>query len=144
AGSLLDLGCGYGPIGLFAAKFNPSLQVTMVDVNERAVALARENAILNELSHVDALVSDGFQRLGEQKYDCILTNPPIRAGKEVIYALFEQSAAKLNDEGALWIVIRKQQGAESAKKKLDDLFAQVEVKQKKKGYYVIRCIKTGM
>src|SRR5690625_2535569 len=72
AGSLLDLGCGYGPIGLFAAKFNPSLQVTMVDVNERAVALARENAILNELSHVDVLVSDGFQRLGEQKYDCIL------------------------------------------------------------------------
>ncbi|WP_028595118.1 class I SAM-dependent methyltransferase [Paenibacillus assamensis] len=141
---VLDVGCGYGPIGLIAAKLNPSGHVTMVDVNDRALALAQENAGLNGVSNVTIHESDGLNALVGKKYDVILTNPPIRAGKEVVHRIFEQSYHQLNGSGSLWIVIQKKQGAPSAVEKLQDLFGKDSVEEvaKDKGYRIYRALKS--
>ena len=138
SGSLLDLGCGYGVIGVTLGRRYPGLSVTMSDVNERAVELSRRNA---QRSGVQAQVmqSDGYASIPFRRYDWILQNPPIRAGKSVIYAMFAEGARRLEPNGALWLVIRRQQGAESAAAYLKTLFGQVEAVTKKGGYWVLRC-----
>lgn len=137
--AVLDLGCGYGAVGIAVCKTVPDVKVTMADVNERAVQLAKENAAMNQVDdHVEILVSDGFSQLQAKKFDHILLNPPIRAGKSTVYRLFKEASFALYPGGSLWIVIRKQQGAESAKKELEQLYPDVEVVHKKKGYVIIR------
>nr|MDA8353468.1 methyltransferase [Bacillota bacterium] len=90
-GTILDLGCGYGPVGIACAQAAPGCQVTMVDPNRRALELARQNAKENGVDQrVEVLESDGFQELQERRFDCVLTNPPIRAGKETVYRLFRE------------------------------------------------------
>ena len=138
---VLDVGCGYGPIGLAAAKLAGRGHVTMIDVNARAVDLARENAELNQVSNVTILESDLFAVLKDQKFDVVLTNPPIRAGKSIVHAIFEGAYERLESGGALWIVIQKKQGAPSAKAKLESLFAQVEEVTKDKGYRIYKAVK---
>lgn len=138
---VLDIGCGYGPIGLTAAKLVVHGHVTMIDVNSRAVELARENATLNKLDNVTVLESDLFAALGEQEFDVALTNPPIRAGKETVHAIFEGAFERLKQGGALWIVIQKKQGAPSALRKLESLFTQVEEVTKDKGYRIYKATK---
>ncbi|WP_289356539.1 class I SAM-dependent methyltransferase [Paenibacillus sp. S-12] len=142
--AVLDVGCGYGPIGLTAAKLAKRGQVTMVDVNERALDLARENALLNGIHNVTIQESDGLNALGNEQYSVILTNPPIRAGKEVVHRIFEQSYQHLVDGGALWIVIQKKQGAPSAEAKLQQLFGEenVELVVKDKGYRIYQAKKS--
>lgn len=137
-GSVLDVGCGYGPLGLALAKESDRRQVTMVDINERAVELARQNAQINGLMNVRILVSDLLTELEGETFDAIVSNPPIRAGKEVVYRLFEASAQALKPGGSLWVVIQKKQGAPSAQKKLESLFNSVTVAVRKKGYYVFQ------
>jgi 16S rRNA (guanine1207-N2)-methyltransferase len=135
--SLLDLGCGYGPVGVSLAKASPSLRVTMVDINERATQLAQENARRNRVeSQIEIKVSDGFQQLEGQKFDAILCNPPIRVGKAFVFELFAASKDYLTASGCLWIVIRKQQGAATAKAELARLFSSVEQVTQKKGYCI--------
>lgn len=138
SGSLLDMGCGYGAIGVTLGKRYPGLSVTMSDVNDRAVELSRRNA---QRSGVQARVmqSNGYGAIPFQRYDWILQNPPIRAGKSVIYAMFAEGGRRLEPRGELWLVIRKQQGAESAVRYLKTLFGQVEAVTKKGGYWVLRC-----
>lgn len=138
---VLDVGCGYGPIGLSAARLASRGHVTMIDVNLRAVELAQENASNNKVANVTILESDLFSALGDQQFDVVLTNPPIRAGKETVHAIFEGAYDRLRDGGALWIVIQKKQGAPSAKQKLESLFQEVEEITKDKGYRVYRAIK---
>lgn len=136
---VLDLGCGYGAIGITIGKTVPHVMVTMVDINERAVLLAKENALLNQVvDQVEIMVSDRFSALGGRKFDHILLNPPIRTGKRMVYSLFKEASDALAAGGSLWIVIRKQQGAVSAKKELESLFSIVDVVEKEKGYWVIR------
>ena len=137
AGRVLDLGCGWGAVGVSVGKKYPACSVTMSDVNERALNLARKNGAANGV-RAEAVRSDGLEKV-DGPFDYILTNPPIRAGKQVIYRLFAQSAEKLNENGALYIVIRKQQGAESAVKYLKTVFEQVETVEKSGGFWVIRC-----
>jgi 16S rRNA (guanine1207-N2)-methyltransferase len=140
---VLDVGCGYGPIGLTAAKLAVQGHVTMIDVNGRAVELARENARNNQINNVTIMESDLFAALEEgQQYDVVLTNPPIRAGKDVVHAIFTGAYERLCPGGSLWIVIQKKQGAPSAKQKLDSLFAQVEEVTKDKGYRIYRAVKS--
>lgn len=139
-GDLADIGCGYGPIGISLAK-ETKRQVYLVDVNERAVELAKENAKLNEVENVSVLQSDLFSELRGFEFAAIVTNPPIRAGKQVVFSLYEQSFAHLKRKGELWVVIQKKQGAPSTKEKLKQWFAEVEVVHKKKGYYIIRARK---
>ncbi|OMF23757.1 16S rRNA methyltransferase [Paenibacillus sp. FSL H8-0548] len=138
---VLDVGCGYGPIGLTAAKLAENGQVTMIDINERAVELSRENAKLNQLSNVTVLQSDLFQAVKHLKYDAIVTNPPIRAGKAVVHQIFEEGYELLEDGGSMWVVIQKKQGAPSAKVKLESLFDEVEEVTKDKGYRIFRAVK---
>ena len=136
---ILDMGSGYGPIGIIYKKFNPSSQVTMVDVNDRALALAKRNAKLNN-QEVEVKYSDVFSDVND-KYDLIITNPPIRAGKDIVYSIFEGAFEHLNDSGVLIFVINKKHGAPSAIKKCEEIFDKVSVITKKSGYYVIKCNK---
>lgn len=139
---VLDVGCGYYSIGFAAAKLAASGHVTMLDVNSRAVALAKENAKLNGIQNVTILESDLFAAVQGKTFDVVLTNPPIRAGKETVHAIFEQAYAHLKNGGSLWIVIQKKQGAPSAKAKLESLFGQVEEVTKDKGYRIFKATKT--
>ncbi|RCX14005.1 16S rRNA (guanine1207-N2)-methyltransferase [Fontibacillus phaseoli] len=138
---VLDVGCGYGPIGLSAALLASRGHVTMIDVNGRAVELAKENATANRITNVTVLQSDLFAELGEEKFDIVLTNPPIRAGKEIVHTIFEGAFERLRDGGSLWIVIQKKQGAPSAKQKLESLFDSVEEVTKDKGYRIYKATK---
>lgn len=136
---VLDVGCGYGPIGITAAKLAPAGQVTMVDVNERAVQLANRNIKLNRVENAEAVVSYLYEQLEGRKFDCILTNPPIRAGKQVVHAVFEGAVHHLTERGELWVVIQKKQGAPSAKKRLEELFDSVEDVARDAGFRIFRC-----
>lgn len=140
-GDILDLGCGYGVIGISLAKRNPASHVTMVDINQRAVDLASKNIRDNHLTNATAFQSDGFQRVSGS-YDAIVSNPPVRTGKKVIYALFEQSISFLKPGGALFIVIQKKQGAKSALEKLKAVYGNCSVLNKKGGYWVLSSVRT--
>lgn len=138
---VLDVGCGYGAIGLFAAKQVGEGVVTMIDVNERAVALAQENADKNNISNVRILQSDLFDRLGNDTFDVVVSNPPIRAGKSVVHSIYEGAAERLKVGGTLWVVIQKKQGAPSTLKKLKELFVEVVEVDKSKGYRIFKAMK---
>jgi len=141
-GSLLDVGCGYGPIGLSLAKYYQDRMIHMVDVNGRAIELAKENAELNRIQNVKVYESDCLLNVKEKTFAAILTNPPIRAGKKTVHDIFEQSFEHLTSQGELWVVIQKKQGAPSAIEKLNNLFNHVETIDKSKGYFVIRAQKS--
>jgi 16S rRNA (guanine1207-N2)-methyltransferase len=141
SGDILDVGCGYGPIGLTIAKNWKDRKLYMVDVNTRALQLAKENADLNSLRNVSIKESDCLSSVREQRFAAIVTNPPIRAGKKVINTIYEQSHECLLPNGELWIVIQKKQGAPSTIDKLSSLFEKVEVVAKKKGYFIIKATK---
>ncbi|MCL2528548.1 MAG: methyltransferase [Defluviitaleaceae bacterium] len=138
SGTLLDLGCGYGPIGIVLGKTYP-LEVTMSDVNRIALDYARKNARRNGVT-AQVIHSDGFESL-PYKYDNIVLNPPIHTGKEVVNNLYAGAAKHLTPEGALYIVIHKKHGAESTIKTLREIFKKCHILYKKKGLYVLRsCI----
>lgn len=139
-GELIDVGCGYGPIGLSLAK-DTGRNVHMVDVNERALSLAKENAELNGIANVDIYESDALANVSHKKFAAVLTNPPIRAGKKTVHQIFEQSYSVLKNDGELWVVIQKKQGAPSAMEKIEEVFGNVETIEKKKGYFILRAKK---
>ncbi|KGR86721.1 class I SAM-dependent methyltransferase [Lysinibacillus odysseyi] len=141
AGDVLDVGCGYGPIGLSIAKANPERLIHMMDINTRAILLAEKNAKLNGVQNVRIFESDGLAAAGEIQAAAILTNPPIRAGKETIFRFYDESYEKLVERGELWVVIQKKQGAPSTVSHLEGMFSEVEVVEKKKGYWIIRAKK---
>jgi 16S rRNA (guanine1207-N2)-methyltransferase len=132
----LDLGCGYGVIGIYLNKAF-DITVDMVDINKRAVDLTKSNVELNDVS-ATVFSSDGFENI-KSKYDLIITNPPIRAGKEIIYRFFEDAAKHLNEDGEFYLVINKKHGAQSALLKLKTIYSDVEIVNKKKGFHVIKC-----
>lgn len=132
---LLDVGCGYGPLGLALAKAQ-GVVPTMVDVNSRAIELARKNAEKNGVA-ATILQSDIYEQV-EGQFDYIISNPPIRAGKQVVHAIIEESLQYLVAGGNLTIVIQKKQGAPSAKAKMLEVFGNCEVLKKDKGYYILR------
>lgn len=140
-GPLLDVGCGYGPIGLALAKQAPDRNVLMVDVNERAVELAEKNRQANGVHNAIVIKSNLFENVPRESYAVILSNPPIRAGKKVVYELFRKAYEYLQPEGEFWIVIQKKQGAPSAKNELLSLFGNVDVVNKQKGYFIFRATK---
>src|SRR5699024_1662678 len=138
---ILDLGCGYGPIGLSLARKYPKDCVQMLDINERAVKMAKLNAEKNQIKNVAIKQSDGFQAINEdERFSLIVTNPPIRVGKKVMYALLEKSKKFLVQNGELWLVIQKKQGSPSAIKFLEEHFTLVNVEARKKGYFIIRAV----
>lgn len=136
-GRLLDLGCGYGPVGIIMKRLYPPLDVVLCDVNLRALELARGNAKLNQVKFLEIVRSDGLQSV-KGDFDLILTNPPIRAGKAVVHRFFAEAAGRLSANGRLYVVIQKKQGAPSALKRLQELYHQAEVIEHKAGYWIIR------
>jgi len=140
AGDILDLGCGWGVIGICVARRWPETRVTMADVNLRALELARGNAERNR-AEVHCLESDGMEALKGSRFDAVITNPPIRAGKQVIYRMFADAEECLRPGGSLILVIRKQQGAESCLRYLQTLFPKVEKTAKSGGFWVLTATK---
>lgn len=138
---ILDVGCGYGPIGLMCAKVLPHSELTLVDVNERALVLAKDNRNANDIDNADIRLSNCLDAILDLDLDFVLTNPPIRAGKEIVHRIIEQSGQVLSENGELWVVIQKKQGMPSAKKKMESVFGNAETIEKSKGYYILRSIK---
>ncbi len=136
--SLLDVGCGYGTFGVSLKSVYPFLQVEMVDVNERAINLAKKNLQKNNLDAKVYMSSVYDNVFG--KYDLIVTNPPIRAGKEIVTKILVEAKEHLNYKGEIWVVIQKKQGAPSAKKNLEAVFGNVTIEKKDKGYYVLKAV----
>ena len=132
-GDVLDLGCGYGPIGIVLKKIF-DINVTMVDVNKRGIHLTKMNAKKNGVL-VDAMVSDGFNNI-DNFFDFIISNPPIRIGKNNLYGLIDDGLKHLKKDGLMLIVIRKEQGALSL---IKDMSVHYDVKciDKDKGFLII-------
>lgn len=131
--NFLDVGCGYGFISIVLAKIL-NIDGDGVDVNRRALKLAQENAQKNQVS-VSFKESNIYENV-KGKYDLIVTNPPIRAGKKIVLAILDGASEHLSDNGELWFVIRKDQGAKSIIKELKN-FKNMEIKAKNKGFLVI-------
>lgn len=134
-GSILDVGCGYGPIGIIASKITNS-SVTMCDVNRRALHLAKMNAKENNVDLV-ILESNCYQNI-DGKFNTIITNPPIRAGKKIVYEILFGAKEHLDNNGTLYLVIHKDQGAKSLIKDLGEMY-NVQILEKNKGFFVIKC-----
>ncbi|MGY0402389.1 class I SAM-dependent methyltransferase [Carnobacterium jeotgali] len=140
-GDLLDVGCGYGPMGLALAKEDPKRKVEMVDVNERALGLAKQNASNNRLPNVLIHTSDIYESVVGKDFAAIVSNPPIRAGKEVVHGILTGAFELLKKGGTLTIVIQKKQGAPSAKAKMEETFGNAQVMVKDKGYWIVQSVK---
>jgi 16S rRNA (guanine1207-N2)-methyltransferase len=141
SGTILDMGCGYGPIGIMIARLIENSFVTMTDINERALELAAMNSRENKVEdRIKIISSSAFENIKE-KYDMIVTNPPIRAGKDVVFSFYEGAQEHLKNGGKLYVVIQKKQGAPSTKEKLESLFGNCEVADKKSGYFIFRAEK---
>ena len=139
---VLDVGCGYGVIGITLKAFFKDIKVTMLDINERALNLAKKGVKLNKLDDINIIESDGFSAIKENEmFDVVVTNPPIRAGKQVIYKMYEDSFKHLKRGGVFYLVINKKHGAPSTKEFLINLFGNCEVLDKKTGFNVMKCIR---
>ena len=136
-GEVLDFGCGYGPIGIYI-KDNCGCNVDMIDINDRALNLTRKNARLNNVS-VNLFESDIYSNV-TKKYDNIITNPPIRVGKKILYEILFKATEYLKDQGCLYLVINKDQGAKSLGKDLEEVY-DVTILKKNKGFYIFKCQK---
>jgi 16S rRNA (guanine1207-N2)-methyltransferase len=133
-GSVLDMGCGYGPIGIYLAKLGAN--VDMCDINKRALKLAKDNLKLNNVV-ANVFESDLYANVSS-KYDYIISNPPIRVGNEILFKLLFEAKEYLNNLGHLIIVVNKDQGAKTIAKKLESVY-KVEIINKNKGFFVIDC-----
>lgn len=135
---IVDLGCGYGVIAIIIQKIT-NVEVLALDINQRAVTLTTENNILNK-TNVEVKQNDGLEGI-KGPFTAIITNPPIRAGKDTVYRFFDQAYDCLAQEGQLWVVIRKQQGAQSAINKVNSLFGNCKIVAKDKGYWILLAIR---
>ncbi len=139
-GSFLDMGCGYGPIGISAAHFFPDANVMLADINQRAVSLAQRNIVENGIKNAKTVQSDGFEKI-KSLYEVVALNPPIRAGKKIVYPMFEKAKEHLEDNGSFYCVIQKKQGSESAVKKLLEIFGNCTTINRKSGYRIHKAVK---
>ncbi len=133
SGQVLDFGCGYGPIGIYVKKAFET-EVDAIDINVRAMNLAKKNAELNN-TKINIFESNMYENITKQ-YDYIITNPPIRVGKKILYQILFDAKKYLKKEGQLWLVIHKDQGAKTLAKDLEKEY-KIEIKNKNKGFYII-------
>lgn len=130
----LDVGCGYGFLGIVLSKIL-NIEVDMIDINKRAIHLAQRN-IKEQKVNCQAFESNGYENVVE-KYDLIITNPPIRAGKKVVLDILINAKEYLNSNGSLWFVMRKDHGVKSTIKALEESYYP-EIMAKSKGFYVVK------
>lgn len=141
---ILDIGTGLGVIGIYIALNNLSSNILMIDINQRAIDLANENIILNNIKNAHAINSNLFENIKDKNFDLIISNPPIRVGKTFCFSLYEQSYQHLNQNGVLYLVVGKKQGASSHFKYLDQIFEKVEIIIKKSGFWILKCQKISL
>ena len=135
---VLDVGCGYGALGIVAATLAPNGRVVMTDVNERAVDLAARNVRDNAVPHADVRLGAYYDPVAGQTFDAVVSNPPIRAGKAVVFRIIDGAHAHLRPGGALWIVARTKQGAKSFEARMIAAFGGCETVARGSGYRVLR------
>jgi 16S rRNA (guanine1207-N2)-methyltransferase len=140
-GKILDVGCGYGTLGLTIAKLFPLVEVTMFDINERAVDLTKQNISTNNINNAQVFVASTYQALTKDDYTTIVINPPIRAGKQVYYPLLSEAFDYLTDGGTLYFVIRRSHGALSAQRFVKEKFTNCELVKKHHGFYIYKAVK---
>ena len=140
-GTVLDVGCGYGVIGIILKKYFPSINVVMLDINKTAVQLTKENCILN---NVDAAVleSNLYDKI-DTKVSHIVTNPPIKAGKENLFNVVSGAFNILENNGTITLVIKKKHGMESLKNFMNQTFGNVQILKRDSGYYILHSVKTN-
>ena len=132
--NVLDIGCGCGPIGIYLSKLG--FLVDMCDINERAISLSRKSLDEQKLN-ANTFISDAYSTVNK-KYDYILSNPPIRVGKQKLYEIVMNAKDYLNENGEVWLVVRKDKGADSLVRDMKKVYNEVEVVEKKKGFYIIK------
>jgi 16S rRNA (guanine1207-N2)-methyltransferase len=133
---VLDLGCGYGAIGIVIAKLYPNSSITMVEINKRAFNLAKKNVKLNKVKNVNVMYGNLYEPIQNKKFDLIVSNPPISAGLSVCYKIIEKAKEHLNERGRLQIVARKKKGGNRLMEKMIHTFGNCKIIGKEKGYYV--------
>ena len=136
-GQILDLGCGYGPVGIVAATLNPKLKVIMVDINERAVMLAKENAKRNFVTNIEVRRGHLYEPVKNLKFGAILCNPPISAGKRTIKEIIAKAPTHLTKNGLLEIVVRSKVGGKMVKEMMMETFKNVQIHARQSGYRVL-------
>ena len=134
---VLDVGCGYGAIGLPIAKSNKTLLVEMIDVNLRAVELVKENIRINKTFNATVYESNLYENV-KGEFDYIISNPPIRAGKKIVFGVVDEGFNHLVDGGEIYVVIQKKQGAPSLKKEMELVYGNAEIIAKESGYFIIK------
>lgn len=138
--TLLDVGCGIGVIGIAIAKKYPLINVQMIDVNQRAISLAKENIKNNRINNCICYESNVYENVNDF-FDVIVSNPPIRAGKEIVHKIASEAKNHLNKNGVFYAVVQKKQGANSFEKKLEEVFENVDIVNKDCGYVIFKSIK---
>ena len=133
-GDILDFGCGYGPIGIYISKIK-NIKVDMIDINLRSIELVKKNALLNNTA-INVFESNLYENI-KGKYDFIISNPPIRVGKKILYEILFDASKHLKENGELWIVVNKNQGAKTILKDLEKKY-KVTLINKNKGFYIIK------
>jgi len=141
--SILDLGCGYGPIGIVAARLSGGGHVILTDVNERAVALARANIAANGLRNAEVRIGDIYAPVEDMVFDHILCNPPIRAGRGIVDRIIAEAPSHLLDGGNFWLVARTRQGADTIRLRMRNAFDNADVVKRGSGFKVLRSVKSG-
>jgi 16S rRNA (guanine1207-N2)-methyltransferase len=136
-GCLLDIGCGYGAVGISAAIFNPNLHVVMVDVNHRAVWLARQNIVKNYAANVEARRGNLYEPVEEMVFDCVLSNPPVSAGMETVKAIICGAPEFMARKGVFQMVVRSKVGGKRLRAFFEQAFGTVEVLARESGYRVL-------
>lgn len=141
SGKVLDIGCGYGAIGIVLSKLFPAIKITMCDINNTAVSLSKFNVIKNKCKNVEnVLYSNAYENINE-KFDFVISNPPIKAGKENLLNILVSAKNHLNENGSLIFVIKKKHGEDSVKKQLEKEYSGVEILKREKGYYILKADK---
>ena len=136
-GYVLDIGCGYGAVGIAAAIFNPNLRVIMVDVNERAVRLARQNAEKNYVSNVEVRRGYLYEPVKDLVFNCVLSNPPVSAGMETVKAIISEAPEHMASKALFQMVVKSKIGGKRLLMVFEEAFGNIEVLARKSGYRVL-------
>lgn len=140
---ILDMGAGYGALGITIAKLYEK-KVVMCEINQRAKDLIEKNITENKIENAIAIQSNLYEKIAnDEKFSVVVTNPPIRAGKQVVFDIYKGAYEHLVLNGELWVVIQKKQGAPSSKAFIEELFGNCEIVKRDKGYYILRAIKNS-
>ncbi len=136
-GSVLDVGCGYGTVGIAAASFNPRLSVVMTDVNMRAVHLAQRNLELNRVKNAEVRHGALYEPVKDLRFDCVLSNPPVSAGMETVKAIITQAPSVMAENAVFQMVIRSKIGAKILPQVFAEAFGNFQVLARESGYRVL-------